>query len=106
MEEQLKITLVNSDGESTISGTVQPLPAPLIFPPIYFLRFTKYKTEGKLWDKEEFEVKSGSFEYKKEEYDIPSSKGSWTKVDDDDDENYIDVRIHTQEPPNKFFRPY
>ncbi|EAL71054.1 contact site B protein [Dictyostelium discoideum AX4] len=96
----LKITLVNEDGESTISGKGHPLPAPLIFPPIYIFRFTQYQTEGKLWDKNEFQIKSGKIEFDGEEYDIPESKGTWSK---DDEENAIDVNLHLFRPPEKFF---
>ncbi|KAM9997933.1 hypothetical protein ACTFIY_007575 [Dictyostelium cf. discoideum] len=97
---ELKITLVNDDGESTISGKAHPLPTPLIFPPIYSIRFIEYQTDGKLWDKNDFPVKSGKIEYNKEEYDINSSKCSWNK---DDEENQIDVTFILTDPPKKFF---
>ncbi|KAM9971726.1 hypothetical protein ACTFIW_011709 [Dictyostelium discoideum] len=95
---ELKITLVNEDGESTISGKAYPLPAPLIYPPVLFFCFIQYKTEGTLWDKNDFQIKSGKIEFKGEEFDIPSSHGSWSEVEDQ-----IDIRIHPTQPPNKPF---
>ncbi|EAL70918.1 contact site B protein [Dictyostelium discoideum AX4] len=97
----LKITLVNEDGESTISGKGHPLPAPLIFPPIYCFCFIQYKTEGKLWDKNDFQIKSGKIEFGGEEYDITESKGTWSK---DDEENHIKVSLHLIVPPKKIFQ--
>ncbi|KAM9986110.1 hypothetical protein ACTFIZ_004372 [Dictyostelium cf. discoideum] len=94
----LKITIVTDDGESTISGTAHPLPTPLIYPPPIYLRFSDYKTEGKLWDKKQFHIKSGSIEYKNEEFDIPSSQGSCDKVDD-----FMNIKINLNEVPRKIF---
>ncbi|KAM9984859.1 hypothetical protein ACTFIY_009290 [Dictyostelium cf. discoideum] len=95
---ELKITLVNEDGESTVSGKAQPLPTPRIFPPPYFFRFIKFKTEGKLWDKQEFQVKSGKIEFNGEEFDIPQSKGSSQKEGE-----VIEIRLFPSEPAKKPF---
>ncbi|KAM9973257.1 hypothetical protein ACTFIR_012633 [Dictyostelium discoideum] len=95
---ELKITLVNEDGVSTISGNAHLLPSPRIFPPPIFLRLTEYKTEGKLWDKKELQVKSGKIEHNGEEFDIPESHGSLTK-----DEGLIEIRMFPKQQANKPF---
>ncbi|KAM9973256.1 hypothetical protein ACTFIR_012632 [Dictyostelium discoideum] len=95
---EIRITLINEDGESTISGKAHPVPSPLIFPPPIFLLLTEYKTEGKLWDKMEFQVKSGKIEHNGEEYDIPASRGSLIKNDEE-----MDIRMFPTQPANKPF---
>ncbi|KAM9997429.1 hypothetical protein ACTFIZ_010925 [Dictyostelium cf. discoideum] len=95
---QVKITLYNDKGESTISGKAHPLPTPRIFPPPIFLCFAQYETKGTVWDNKDFHVKSGKIECNGEEFDIPLSEGSWDK-----DEREINLRIHTREQPKKFF---
>ncbi|KAN0026350.1 hypothetical protein ACTFIV_007334 [Dictyostelium citrinum] len=99
----LKVTINNNDGESTISGKAHPLPTPKIFPPPYYIRFTDHKTTGKLWQHGDFEVKSGKIEHQGEEFDIKESKGSWDKGDD----NSINLRIMQYHAPDKIFSfPY
>ncbi|EAL71015.1 contact site B protein [Dictyostelium discoideum AX4] len=95
---ELKITLINEDGESTISGKAHPAPTPRILPTPYFMSFTEYKIEGKLWDKKEFHIKSGKIEFNGKEFDIPESQGTWIK-----DNVEIIIRIFLSQQANKPF---
>ncbi|KAM9971723.1 hypothetical protein ACTFIW_011706 [Dictyostelium discoideum] len=100
---EVKITIVNDDGVSTITGKGFPLRVSLKFPTPFFLRFNQYKTEGKVWKKGDFDLTFGKIEYNGEEYEIPEGCGEWEKTNDETGEK-IDVRIHPSQQPKKIFK--
>ncbi|KAN0052955.1 hypothetical protein ACTA71_012435 [Dictyostelium dimigraforme] len=99
MPSDLVITIKNNDGESKISGKAITLPTLKIFPPPCCILFIEYKSEGKVWEKEQFDVNSGTIVLNGQEYDLVHSHGSWSK--DNHNSNQISINIVPKEIPKK-----
>ncbi|KAM9984744.1 hypothetical protein ACTFIY_009177 [Dictyostelium cf. discoideum] len=100
MPTDIKMIIKNNDGESTISGKAITLPTPMIFPPPLFIRFIGYKSDGKLWNNENFEINGGKVECNGEDYELVQSRCLTQKIDDDS-ENVMDIRIMPSRPLNR-----